>query len=188
MHTLSTAFQTLANNYGNRFSRSAALRAQHGGGETHHAVAAPDAVFFAESTEEVAEAVRLCAAESIPVIAFGAGTSLEGHLAATKGGLSLDLTHMRKVLRRQSGGSRLHRRSRRDARRSQCLSARSGPVLPRRSRCQCDHRRHGGDARLRHQCRPLRHHARQRVVADRRAGQRRGDPHVEPCPQIGCRL
>lgn len=99
MHDLSTAFQTLASRYGNRFSQSPALRAQHGGGETHHAIAAPDAVFFAESTEEVAEVVKLCAAEGIPIIAFGAGTSLEGHLAAPKGGLSLDLTHMRKVLR-----------------------------------------------------------------------------------------
>jgi D-lactate dehydrogenase (cytochrome) len=99
MFESSVAFATLADRYGNRFSRSEALRQQHGGGETHHAVSPPDAVFFAESTAEVAEAVKLCAAEGIPIIAFGAGTSLEGHLVASRGGLSLDLTHMNKVLR-----------------------------------------------------------------------------------------
>lgn len=99
MFESSVAFATLAERYGNRFSRSEALRQQHGGGETHHAVSPPDAVFFAESTAEVAEAVKLCAAEGIPIIAFGAGTSLEGHLVASRGGLSLDLTHMNKVLR-----------------------------------------------------------------------------------------
>jgi D-lactate dehydrogenase (cytochrome) len=99
MHEDSQAFATLAARYGARFSRSQALREQHGGGETHHAIAGPDAVFFAESTAEVAEAVKLCAAEGIPVIAFGAGTSLEGHLGALHGGLSLDLTRMRKILR-----------------------------------------------------------------------------------------
>lgn len=99
MYEQSEAFAALAARYGNRFSRSEALRQQHGGGETHHAVAAPDAVFFAETTGEVADAVKLCAAEGIPIIAFGAGTSLEGHLGATRGGLSLDLTRMNKVLR-----------------------------------------------------------------------------------------
>lgn len=99
MFESSVAFATLAERFGNRFSRSEALRQQHGGGETHHAVSPPDAVFFAESTAEVAEAVKLCAAEGIPIIAFGAGTSLEGHLVASRGGLSLDLTHMNKVLR-----------------------------------------------------------------------------------------
>lgn len=99
MFEQSAAFDTLAARYGARFSRSEALREQHGGGETHHAVVAPDAVLFAESTAEVADAVKLCAAEGIPIIAFGAGTSLEGHLVASHGGLSLDLTHMNKVLR-----------------------------------------------------------------------------------------
>lgn len=99
MYEQSEAFGALAARYGNRFSRSEALRQQHGGGETHHAVAAPDAVFFAETTDEVANAVKLCAAEGIPIIAFGAGTSLEGHLGASRGGLSLDLTRMNKVLR-----------------------------------------------------------------------------------------
>jgi D-lactate dehydrogenase (cytochrome) len=71
---------------------------QHGRDESYHPPAPPDAVFFAESTEEVADAVGVCAAAQVPVIAFGAGTSLEGHVGAVRGGVSIDLTAMRKVL------------------------------------------------------------------------------------------
>lgn len=85
--------------FGDRFSASTALREQHGRGESHHATAAPDAVVFPESTEEVAEIVRLCAANNVPVIAFGAGTSLEGHLSAVRGGVSIDLSHMNEIVR-----------------------------------------------------------------------------------------
>lgn len=85
--------------FGNRFSRSTALREQHGRGESYHAVAAPDAVVFVETTEEVADIVRRCAAAKVPVIAYGAGTSLEGHLSADRGGISVDLSHMKAVLR-----------------------------------------------------------------------------------------
>src|SRR5262249_33959475 len=65
---------------------------------SYHAGHAPDAVVFAQSTEEVAEAVRLCAAERVPVIAFGTGTSLEGHIAALEGGVSIDLSQMNRIL------------------------------------------------------------------------------------------
>ena len=84
--------------------------------------------------------------------------------------------------RGQSRGSRLHRRARRDARGSQPLSARHRPVLPDRSRRQCQPRRHGGDAGLGHQRRALRHDARQRAVADRGDGrrQRRSRPASAP--------
>ncbi len=91
--------ETLSKRFGDRFSTSQALREQHGRGESHHTPAIPDAVIFAETTEEVSEVVRLCAAESIPVIAFGAGTSLEGHLTAVRGGVSIDLSRMSKVTR-----------------------------------------------------------------------------------------
>ncbi|RUV32838.1 FAD-binding oxidoreductase, partial [Mesorhizobium sp. M1A.T.Ca.IN.004.03.1.1] len=75
MSVLSPALsQTLRIRFGDRFSISQALREQHGRGESHHTPAIPDAVVFAESTEDVAEIVRLCAAEDVPVIAFGAGT------------------------------------------------------------------------------------------------------------------
>ncbi len=85
--------------FAERFSATPAVREQHGHGESHHEAALPDAVIFAQSTEEVAEIVRLCAAHRVPVIPFGAGTSLEGHLAAVRGGISVDLSRMNQVLR-----------------------------------------------------------------------------------------
>jgi D-lactate dehydrogenase (cytochrome) len=84
---------------GDRLSTSAAVCAQHGKDESYHAPHAPDAVAFAHSTEEVAEIVRLCAQHKTPVIAFGTGTSLEGHVAALKGGICIDLSQMNRILR-----------------------------------------------------------------------------------------
>ncbi len=83
---------------GERLSTSAAVREQHGKDESYHPVHAPDAVAFARSTEEVAEIVKICAAHRCPVIAFGTGTSLEGHVAALHGGVSIDLARMDQVL------------------------------------------------------------------------------------------
>ncbi|KQS88248.1 MULTISPECIES: FAD-binding oxidoreductase [unclassified Rhizobium] len=91
--------ETLLSRFADRFSISQAAREQHGRGESHHTPAIPDAVIFAESTEEVAEIVRLCAAEDVPVIAYGAGTSLEGHLSAVRGGISIDLSRMSRIIR-----------------------------------------------------------------------------------------
>ncbi len=84
---------------GDRLSTAAAVREQHGHDESYHPTFAPDAVAFARSTEEVAEIVRLCAQHKTPVIAFGTGTSLEGHVAALKGGVCIDLSQMNQVLR-----------------------------------------------------------------------------------------
>jgi D-lactate dehydrogenase (cytochrome) len=84
---------------GERLSTSAAICAQHGKDESYHQAHAPDAVAFPGSTEEVAEIVKLCALHKTPVIAFGAGTSLEGHVAALKGGVSIDMTQMNRVVR-----------------------------------------------------------------------------------------
>ncbi len=83
---------------GDRLSTSAAVRDQHGRAEGHHPNVPPDAVAFVESTEEVGEAVSICARHRCPVIAFGTGTSLEGHVAALKGGVSIDLSQMNEVL------------------------------------------------------------------------------------------
>jgi D-lactate dehydrogenase (cytochrome) len=83
---------------GERLSTSAAVREQHGHDESYHPTHAPDAVAFAESTEEVAEIVRICAAHKCPVIPFGTGTSLEGHVAALHGGVSIDVAGMAQVL------------------------------------------------------------------------------------------
>src|SRR5437762_14360202 len=84
---------------GDRLSTSAAVCEQHGKDESYHAPHAPDAVAFARSTEEVAEIVSLCAKYKAPVIAFGTGTSLEGHVAALRGGVCVDLSQMNRVLR-----------------------------------------------------------------------------------------
>jgi D-lactate dehydrogenase (cytochrome) len=86
-----------------RFSMSQALRDQHGRGESYHEVLAPDAVCFAESTEDVSNVVKLCARHQTPVIAFGGGTSLEGHVSAPFGGVSLDVSRMNQIIKVRPG-------------------------------------------------------------------------------------
>lgn len=83
---------------GTRMSTSQSVREQHGKGESWHPVCAPDAVCFAQSTEEVARIVTVCASHRVPIIAFGTGTSLEGHLQALAGGICIDLSQMNEVL------------------------------------------------------------------------------------------
>jgi D-lactate dehydrogenase (cytochrome) len=83
---------------GDRLSTSAAICAQHGRDESYHPAHAPDAVAFARTGEEVAAIVRLCAGCKTPVIAYGTGTSLEGHVAALEGGICLDLSQMNRIL------------------------------------------------------------------------------------------
>ncbi|MGH6735798.1 MAG: FAD-binding oxidoreductase [Methyloceanibacter sp.] len=91
-------FAALGSRFSERFSRSQSLREQHANTLTWLKVQAPDAVLFAETTEEVAEVVKACAASRVPVIPFGTGTSLEGHLNAPYGGVSLDLSRMNRIL------------------------------------------------------------------------------------------
>lgn len=88
----------LAADFGPRFSMAAAVREQHGHDESALAPIPPDGVVFAQSTAEVAATVALCHAHRVPVIAFGTGTSLEGHLHAVRGGISIDLSQMNRVL------------------------------------------------------------------------------------------
>ena len=84
---------------GDRCTTGSAIREQHGKDESWHPPVAPDAVCFARSTEEVSEIVKICAAYKVPIIPFGAGTSLEGHVNAISGGISIDLNEMNDILR-----------------------------------------------------------------------------------------
>jgi D-lactate dehydrogenase (cytochrome) len=89
----------LKTRFGAAFSTAQSVRDQHGRDEsafTH--VPAPAAVIFAESAADVADALRLCAQYGTPVIPFGVGSSLEGHLLAVQGGASLDLSRMNRIL------------------------------------------------------------------------------------------
>lgn len=84
--------------FGERLSRKPAVLLQHGSDESSYPPAPPDAVVFVRTTEETAFVVRECASEKIPVIAFGVGSSIEGHLLAVQGGVCIDFSEMNEVL------------------------------------------------------------------------------------------
>jgi D-lactate dehydrogenase (cytochrome) len=95
---VSAALDAIRALLGDRLTTAIAVREQHGKDQTYHPGAPPDAVAFARSTEEVSVIVKACAAHRVPVIAYGTGTSLEGHVAALQGGVTLDLMQMNEVL------------------------------------------------------------------------------------------
>lgn len=88
----------MTDRFGSLFSTAETVRAHHGKDESSLPPAPPDAVLFALTTGEVAEAIKLCGAHRVPIIPYGTGTSLEGQLLAIHGGLSIDLSGMNKVL------------------------------------------------------------------------------------------
>jgi D-lactate dehydrogenase (cytochrome) len=83
---------------GERLSLNAALREQHSHGEDTQKPVLPDAVAFIETSDEAARLLALCHAQHVPVVPFGAGTSLEGHVTPVRGGITLDLSRMTRVL------------------------------------------------------------------------------------------
>jgi D-lactate dehydrogenase (cytochrome) len=91
--------QDLRTLLGDRLSTAEAVRAHHSHGESWHQPAPPDAVAFPETTAEVAAIVAACGAARVPIVPFGMGSSLEGHVNAVRGGVSIDLTRMARVVR-----------------------------------------------------------------------------------------
>jgi D-lactate dehydrogenase (cytochrome) len=95
---IDTAIAVLKQRFADRLQTGEAIRRQHGHTLTWIATQAPDAVVWPETTEEVAEIVAVASAQRVPVIGFGAGTSLEGHINAPFGGIAVDFSRMNKVL------------------------------------------------------------------------------------------
>jgi D-lactate dehydrogenase (cytochrome) len=94
-----TAIGALKELLGARASDAAAIRDHHSHGESYHRHAPPDIVCFPASTAEVAAIVRIAAATRLPIVPFGAGTSLEGHVNAIHGGITIDLREMNRIVR-----------------------------------------------------------------------------------------
>jgi D-lactate dehydrogenase (cytochrome) len=88
---------------GGRVSTADAVRAHHAQGESFHAPCPPDLVVFPESTDEVSRVVAACARANVPMVPFGAGTSLEGHVLALAGGVCVDLSHMNHIVEVHEG-------------------------------------------------------------------------------------
>lgn len=94
-----TALAALRQRFGDRIDTGAAMREQHGKGDSWHPAAPPDAVLFADTTDDVSSALAICHAHDFPVVPFGHGSSIEGQTQAVRGGLCIDLTRMDRILR-----------------------------------------------------------------------------------------
>jgi D-lactate dehydrogenase (cytochrome) len=94
----SACLEALQARFGARVSTASAVLQSHGRDESYHAVSSPDAVVYPESTAEVAELVTIAGTHRVPLIPFGAGTSLEGHVAALSGGITVDMSRMNRIL------------------------------------------------------------------------------------------
>ena len=96
--SISDAVSELAQLLGDRLSRSKSDRDLHGASESHFPPIPPDAIAYPADTAEVAQIMRICARHGCPVIGWGTGTSLEGHALAVRGGVTVDFSHMNRVL------------------------------------------------------------------------------------------
>jgi D-lactate dehydrogenase (cytochrome) len=96
--TIAAVANDILKRFGNRASTAAAVREQHGHSATWVKNQPPDIVVYPQTTDEVSEIVKLCAAQGVSVIPFGTGTSLEGHINAPYGGVSIDLSLMKRII------------------------------------------------------------------------------------------
>ncbi len=95
---IATVVGILKQHFGERCQTGQSMREQHAHTMSYLPAQLPDAVVFAETSADVQEVVRTCAAHRVPIIPFGTGTSLEGHVNAPGGGISLDMSHMNRIL------------------------------------------------------------------------------------------
>ncbi|GAB4363288.1 MAG: FAD-linked oxidase C-terminal domain-containing protein [Oricola sp.] len=95
---IALALQLLKQRFGDNFSTGEALRRQHAHSTTYIPAQLPDGVVFAENADDVQQAVQVCAEHKVPIVPFGTGTSLEGHINAPAGGISIDVSRMNRVL------------------------------------------------------------------------------------------
>lgn len=95
---IQTAIDVLRQRFGDRLTTNQTIRDRHGTDESHHAPKSPDAVVFPQTTDEVIDIVNICREHRTPIVPFGVGTSLEGHIAALHGGVCVDLGQMNAVL------------------------------------------------------------------------------------------
>ena len=100
---LDAAIASLQQLLGDRLSTAASIREGHGKDASYHPCVPPDAVAFVQSTEEVSETVKICARHKVPLIPFGRGTGVEGNVVALRGGVSLDLSQMNRILQVNTG-------------------------------------------------------------------------------------
>ena len=154
--------------FGERCSTALAVREQHGRDESPFDAPPPEAVVFCESTDDVAAVVKLADQHAVPVIPFGVGSSLEGHLLAVQGGVSIDLSRMNKVLAVNAEDLTVTVQA--GVTRTQLNDEirHTGLFFPIDPGADASHRRHERDARQRHQRGALRHDARERARPDGR--------------------
>jgi D-lactate dehydrogenase (cytochrome) len=95
---VATAIDILRQRFGDRLQTGEAIRRQHAHTLTWLENQPPDAVVFVEAAADVSEVVRVAQVYNVPIIPFGAGTSLEGHVNAPEGGISLDFSRMNRIL------------------------------------------------------------------------------------------
>jgi FAD binding domain len=165
----------LKERFGERCSTALAVREHHGKDESSFTVPPPSAVVFAESTADVATAIKLAAQYKTPVIPFGVGSSLEGHLLAIQGGISIDVSRMNQVLRVNA----------------EDLTVTVQPGVTRKAvneAVKSEGLFFPIDPRQRHERGALRHDARKRAGARSCHRQRRGDSHRHASQKIICRL